>query len=288
MKHDRLIARRDAAGRRPCLRRRVAALGMFAAELPPTYGSLLRLGDNLTYSAHRALLPGQSLVREYSRADLSSFPAVGTTDPADPNSARASETYRQLQRGGFADWRLSVEGLVSRPAAFSLAELKRLPARTQITKHVCEEGWTRHRRVDGRAAQPRAGRGGPAAGGAIRQRLLVRRHGRQHRPARRAASADAAGLRHERPRPARASRRAAAAARGTADGLQEHEIPTRIVVTEQLDDGGDKGNPKNGWAWYVGILSVVASVSALYVAADRSTRERSTSQTVAGVSEKDA
>jgi len=27
----------------------------------------------------------------------------------------------------------------------------------------------------------------------------------------------------------------------------------RIVVTNELDDGGDKGNLKNGWAWYVGI-----------------------------------
>ena len=33
--------------------------------LPPTYGNLLRMGDVLTYTAHRALLPGQSLAREY-------------------------------------------------------------------------------------------------------------------------------------------------------------------------------------------------------------------------------
>ena len=50
--------------------------------MPPTYGSVLRLADNFTYIAHRTLLPGQSLAREYSRADLSSFPAVGTIDPA--------------------------------------------------------------------------------------------------------------------------------------------------------------------------------------------------------------
>jgi hypothetical protein len=33
------------------------------AELPPTYGHLLRMGDNLTYLAHRTLLPGQTMVR---------------------------------------------------------------------------------------------------------------------------------------------------------------------------------------------------------------------------------
>ena len=53
------------------------------ADLPPTYGNLLRMGDTFTYAAHRALLPGQSLVREYTLADLSSFPATGTTNPAD-------------------------------------------------------------------------------------------------------------------------------------------------------------------------------------------------------------
>ena len=35
-------------------------------DLPPTYGNILRMGDTLTYAAHRTLLPGQSLVREYS------------------------------------------------------------------------------------------------------------------------------------------------------------------------------------------------------------------------------
>jgi hypothetical protein len=38
--------------------------------LPPTYGSILRMGDNLTYVAHRALLQGQSLAREYRHADI--------------------------------------------------------------------------------------------------------------------------------------------------------------------------------------------------------------------------
>ena len=52
-----------------------------AKGLPPTYGNLLRAGDKFTYAAHRALLPGQSLVREYSPGDITSFPATGTTDP---------------------------------------------------------------------------------------------------------------------------------------------------------------------------------------------------------------
>ena len=40
------------------------------------------MGDSVTYAAQRALLPGQSLVREYALADITSFPATGTTTPA--------------------------------------------------------------------------------------------------------------------------------------------------------------------------------------------------------------
>src|SRR5918995_4369429 len=110
--------------------------------LPPTYGNILRMGDNVTYAAHRALLPGQLLVREYSHNDISSFPAIGTTNPAVLNRANLSDAYARLQMGAFAGWRLSVEGLVASPATYSLADLKRFPSRTQITRHTCEEGWS--------------------------------------------------------------------------------------------------------------------------------------------------
>lgn len=111
-------------------------------KLPPTYGNILRMGDALTYIAHRALLPGQSLVKEYQRKDISSFPAIGTTNPADPLKDYFNESYGRLRDGGFADWRLSVEGRVARPGSYSLADLKKFPPQTQITRHTCEEGWS--------------------------------------------------------------------------------------------------------------------------------------------------
>ncbi len=120
--------------------------GCSSYDLPPTYGNVLRMGDALTYAAHRTLLPGQSLVREYGRGDISSFPAIGTTDPG--NAALPTfnpafgERYAQLRGGGFADWRLEIAGKVARPGTYSLADLKGMPARTQITRHMCEEGWS--------------------------------------------------------------------------------------------------------------------------------------------------
>jgi DMSO/TMAO reductase YedYZ molybdopterin-dependent catalytic subunit len=108
----------------------------------PTYGNILRAGDNFTYEAQRALLSKRALAREYSRADISSFPAVGTINPGDEKSPVFNKDYALSQRGGFADWGLSVEGRVARPGVYSLARLQGMAARTQITRHTCEEGWS--------------------------------------------------------------------------------------------------------------------------------------------------
>jgi DMSO/TMAO reductase YedYZ molybdopterin-dependent catalytic subunit len=112
----------------------------------PTYGSLLRVGDNFTYAAQRLLLSRTALAREYDRAAISSMPATGTVDPSRPDSEfydpQGGPVYAALRRGGFVDWRLRVDGSVARPGAFALADLQRMPSRTQITRHMCEEGWT--------------------------------------------------------------------------------------------------------------------------------------------------
>ncbi len=110
--------------------------------LPPTYGNILRMGDNLTYVAHRALLPGQSLAKEYAYRDISSFPATGTTNPADSSKPAFNETYARFHKNAFADWTIPIEGSVARPGSYSLTDLQKFPSRTHITRHTCEEGWT--------------------------------------------------------------------------------------------------------------------------------------------------
>ena len=77
-----------------------------------------------------------ALAREFGKADISPFfKPNGSTDPPDPD-------YKAHAAAGFADWKLIVDGLVERPLALSLAELRALPARTQITRHDCVEGWS--------------------------------------------------------------------------------------------------------------------------------------------------
>ena len=140
-KNNRIITRREAIGTG------IAVLGgLFlpgcSKPSPPTYGNILRMGDLLTYNAQRTLLPGQSLAKEYSFRDISSFPATGTTNPGDSSKPYFSEEYEHLKAKNFVDWRLSVEGRVTNPGMYSVADLRRFPSRKQITRHTCEEGWT--------------------------------------------------------------------------------------------------------------------------------------------------
>jgi DMSO/TMAO reductase YedYZ molybdopterin-dependent catalytic subunit len=136
--------------RRTFLKGAASSAGLFLAGCsesdPPTYGNILRMADNLTYKTHRLLLPEQSLAREYDFKDISSSPAIGTTNPADPDKSIYSEEqgpiFERHLKNNFADWRITVAGSVMQPGSFSLADLKRLPSRTQITRHVCEEGWS--------------------------------------------------------------------------------------------------------------------------------------------------
>jgi len=96
---------------------------------------LLGRAERATYSWQR-LIGRQALAQEFARADLSPvFKANGSTDPAD-------EDYRRHVAQGFSQWRLRIDGLVERPLELSLADLRRQPARTQITRHDCVEGWS--------------------------------------------------------------------------------------------------------------------------------------------------
>ncbi len=95
----------------------------------------LGAAERLTMGVQRLAL-GQALAREFTEADVSpKFRVNGTSQPD-------SAEYATLQACGFADWRLRIDGLVERPLELSLAQLRRLPSRTQITRHDCVEGWS--------------------------------------------------------------------------------------------------------------------------------------------------
>jgi DMSO/TMAO reductase YedYZ molybdopterin-dependent catalytic subunit len=96
---------------------------------------ILGSAETLNRNLQRALGPG-SLAAEFGEADLSPrFKANGSINPQ-------TDAYLDAAQNGFANWRLEVKGLVDRPAKFSLADLRGLPSRTQITRHDCVEGWS--------------------------------------------------------------------------------------------------------------------------------------------------
>jgi DMSO/TMAO reductase YedYZ molybdopterin-dependent catalytic subunit len=103
--------------------------------IPPDYGGIYGAGETLTYAAQTLLMSHHSVAREFNRSEISKvFPING--------GVPENETYERVSAGGFAEWRLVVEGLVARPTVLSLAELKAFPSRTQITHQACEEGWS--------------------------------------------------------------------------------------------------------------------------------------------------
>lgn len=102
--------------------------------IPPDAGVLYGAGETLTYAAQR-LLTRHSMAREFAPSQISQNPFANEVEPPSPE-------FQRSQQGGFADWRLSVDGMVASPRSFSLAELRSLPSRSQITLIACEEGWS--------------------------------------------------------------------------------------------------------------------------------------------------
>ena len=111
---------------------------LFAGSLTasPDFQRVLAHAESWTLASQRFLLSGGAMAREYSPADISPrFKPNGTLYPT-------GEDYEDAVNENFAAWRLQVHGLVSRPLSLSLAELRALPSRTQITRHDCVEGWS--------------------------------------------------------------------------------------------------------------------------------------------------
>ena len=102
--------------------------------VPPDAGGIFGPGETLTYAAQR-LLTAHAPARNFPRSMISKNPfAVPIAPPTD--------AFKRSQALGFKDWRLTVDGMVARPTSFSIADLRSLPIRNQITEVACEEGWS--------------------------------------------------------------------------------------------------------------------------------------------------
>jgi DMSO/TMAO reductase YedYZ molybdopterin-dependent catalytic subunit len=127
------------------------------------FRQILFSGEKMNQGLQRALTNRDALAPEFRPDQMS--PRFRTNGTANPNTPE----YAAHAAARFADWRLVVQGLVTRPLALSMADVRQLPARTQITRHDCVEGWS----AIGKWGGPRLSTILDAAGLSDRARYIV-------------------------------------------------------------------------------------------------------------------
>jgi DMSO/TMAO reductase YedYZ molybdopterin-dependent catalytic subunit len=110
--------------------------GCIRLSQSPSFQQFLLGASGLNRRAQRLLQTRMGLAQEFTAADITpAFRGNGVTNPQ-------AADYLALLAGGFAGYRLVVDGLVERPLSLSLDDLRARPGRTQITRHDCVEGWS--------------------------------------------------------------------------------------------------------------------------------------------------
>ncbi|MFC5860760.1 molybdopterin-dependent oxidoreductase [Acidicapsa dinghuensis] len=102
--------------------------------IPPDARGRYGPGEALTYAAQR-LLMRHSQAMEFSRGMISKTPFMNEVAPL-------GKEFLAHQALGFRDWTLKIDGMVARPMMLSLADVKAMGTRSQITEVACEEGWS--------------------------------------------------------------------------------------------------------------------------------------------------
>jgi DMSO/TMAO reductase YedYZ molybdopterin-dependent catalytic subunit len=132
----------EANARRRFLGRIAASLGALGVagcdrlSQSDSFARLLGSAERLNGAVAKRVTGRKAMAQEFTPADLSpTFRSNGTAEPDNPQ-------YAALARNRFSDYALEVSGLVARPRSFTLAELRALPSRAQITRHDCVEGWS--------------------------------------------------------------------------------------------------------------------------------------------------
>ncbi len=136
MEHERALARRGFLKGTAGAASLLALAGCDKLTQSSWFSDILHEAEKLTELVQRTTIPTNALAKEYSEADISKvFPANGNTDPG-------TEGYHAMAQADFAEWYVMIDGLVVTPTMFSMAAMKEMPARTQITRHDCVEGWS--------------------------------------------------------------------------------------------------------------------------------------------------
>ena len=102
----------------------------------PKFREILKLGEDANYVIHRSLQDRMALAKEFALNERSPvFRSNGTRMPV-------GDAYARHVASEFRDWTLVVDGLVARPYQMPIGQIRAMPARSQITRHDCVEGWS--------------------------------------------------------------------------------------------------------------------------------------------------
>jgi DMSO/TMAO reductase YedYZ molybdopterin-dependent catalytic subunit len=112
----------------------LSAIGRRFGLVPPDANGIYGPGETLAYASHR-VFGRHALAREFPRSMISAKPFANSMSPP-------TKAFKRHQAANFASWRLKIRGQVARPATLSLAELRAMETRSQITEVSCEEGWS--------------------------------------------------------------------------------------------------------------------------------------------------
>ena len=136
------LMRKSQRERRHLLRGSMAAAGAVLLagcdrlSRNESFVEVLKSAEHLNQVVQKIVAPRSAMAQEFDRKHIVQvFRSNGTLEPPDTD-------YQALQRAGFADYKLAVGGLVEKPAEYTLAQLRAMPSRTQITRHDCVEGWS--------------------------------------------------------------------------------------------------------------------------------------------------
>jgi DMSO/TMAO reductase YedYZ molybdopterin-dependent catalytic subunit len=136
------LMRAHQRDRRHLLRGAVAVAGAAALSgcdrlsRNETFVDVLTSAQLASRAAQKVLAPRSTMAQEFDADHIAkTFRSNGTLNPVDSD-------YQALRKGGFADFKLTIGGLVERPTDYTIAQLRAMPSRTQITRHDCVEGWS--------------------------------------------------------------------------------------------------------------------------------------------------
>jgi DMSO/TMAO reductase YedYZ molybdopterin-dependent catalytic subunit len=82
------------------------------------------------------LIGTRGMARQYTDADVDHQFRINSFDTP------INTDYGTLSADGFRSYRLAVTGAVERPESFTIAELRAMPQRADITRLDCVEGWS--------------------------------------------------------------------------------------------------------------------------------------------------